>query len=85
MNRINCVICKKKGIKELESSISDDILQKLLTKRAEELSLKNNKNKKTTSSIDNNKNIHIKKGIKPNPTSSIEYFKNKRHIEKFWA
>ena len=81
MNRINCVICKKKGIKELES-ISDDILQKLLNKRADELSLKNNK---TTSSINNNKNTHIKKGIKPNPTSSIEYFKNKRHIEKFWA
>mgnify|MGYP000240122864 CR=1 FL=1 len=83
------VVCKTEGFVDMSKTVSDRSLQQLLIERAEELNLVVPKCARCTNPCGKCKMNFLKKEVeqkmtKPEPTSSIDYFKNKRKIEKFW-
>lgn len=83
------VVCKTEGFVDITKTVSDRSLQQLLIERAEELNLVVPKCARCTNPCGKCKMNFLKKEVeqkmtKPEPTSSIYYFKNKRKSEKFW-
>ena len=71
---------------KIEKTMTDKTLQALLVKRADELNLIVPKCARCTNPCAKCKLNFLKK-TEPTvaPTSSIDSFKNKRKLEKFWA